>query len=220
MRASAGMRGMPSAAGRVAKASWTRFAADRPRGIAGGDRHRFIIMSRNDRALRDGRTVLASPRAALPVISNTLCAGTGRALAAASGGSGDCRGHGACRGSGTPRPDRLVRSSANVIDFPSRQSRSDSAGAGSVPASAKTKLGIFGQCEIATFSDGGCNCHSCGSVGVAGFCGVAGTTWTMRYPRAFSSRSIRGKAATVRAWMSCSSRMPLPLSSSRFIARS
>ena len=45
---------------------------------------------------------------------------------------------------------------------------------------ANTKFGILGQCEIATVSDGGCNCHCCGSVGVAGSSGVAGTTWTMR----------------------------------------
>src|SRR5712664_2536317 len=107
-----------------------------------------------------------------------LSAGTGRALAALSSGNGDCRGQGASRGGGTPRASRLARSkgSASVINCPSRQSKSDNAGAGSVSAPVKTKLGIFGQCEIATVSDGGCNCHCCGSVGVAGCPDVAGTT--------------------------------------------
>src|ERR1700687_2577548 len=110
-----------------------------------------------------------------------LCAGTGRAIAALSSASGDCRGQGACGDSGTPLANRLVRSdgSASVIDCPSRQSKSDSEGAGRVSAPVKTKLGIFGQCEIATVSDGGCNCHCWGSVGVTDSSDVAGTTWTM-----------------------------------------
>src|SRR5260370_41188433 len=105
-----------------------------------------------------------------------LCAGTGNAIAAPSSGRGDCRGQGASRGSGTPRARCLARSNGSVSgNRPSCQSKSDSAGAGSVPASVKTKFGILGQCEIATVSDGGCNCHCGGSVGVAGCPGGRGT---------------------------------------------
>jgi len=64
--------------------------------------------------------------------------------------------------------------------FSIMRSESDSHGAGSVSVSVKTKLGIFDQWEIATVSVAGCNCHCCGSVGVAASSGVAGTTWTMR----------------------------------------
>ena len=128
---------------------------------------------------RDARMATASQRAQALLDLEKALRRRGQGDGGFSRGSADCRGQGASRGSGTPCAGRLGRSSAKAIGRASRQSRSDSEGAGSVPASAKTKFGIFGQCEIATFSDGGCNRHCCGSVGVAGRSGVAGTTWTM-----------------------------------------
>src|SRR5436305_165987 len=98
--------------------------------------------------------------------------GTGRAIAALAAGCGASRGHGACCGKGTaPRERRCGRpnDSGNATSRPSYQS--DAGGAGSVAALAYVKLGIFGQCEIATFSETGCNCHCCGSVGVFGSSG-------------------------------------------------
>src|SRR6266850_1098625 len=114
--------------------------------------------------------------------SKMFCAGTGRTIAALPNSLGDSRGHGACGGSGIPCARRLGRSngSASRSSCPSCHPESCNEGAGSVPAPAKTNLGILGQCEIATVSEGGCNCHCGGSVGVFGCCPVAGTTWTMR----------------------------------------
>ena len=43
----------------------------------------------------------------------------------------------------------------------------------------------------------------------------AGTTWTTRYPRAFSSRSRAGTMAAVWSWVSWSRKMPRPRASMR-----
>src|SRR5437762_634339 len=79
---------------------------------------------------------------------------------------------------GVRTPCCLARSngSADSSKAPSGESKSDSAGAGIVGASAKAKLGIFGQCKAAIAADQGCVSHCSGSVGVAGRSGVAGTT--------------------------------------------
>ena len=104
-------------------------------------------------------------------ILNTFGAGTGKVFKALVCTESDGRGHSASGGRGTPRECRTpCRSSLSC------QSRWDSLGADSMPRSARTKFGILGQRAIATVSDGGCNCHCCGSVGVAGRSGVAGTT--------------------------------------------
>ena len=109
-------------------------------------------------------------------ILKRLAAGTGSAASVPAGGSVVCRGHSATGGRGTPRPRRAARTPRSVVC----QSRSDNAGTGSAAGPAEANFGTFGQREIATISDGGCNSHCCGSVGVAGRSGVAGTTWTMR----------------------------------------
>lgn len=107
-------------------------------------------------------------------ILKTLCAGVGSAASAPAFGSTVGCGHGVA--TRMPRARRGAMPPAMLL----RQPTSVNAGAESAALAAKANFGIFGQREVATISDAGRTCHCCGSVGVAGRSGVAGTTWTMR----------------------------------------
>ena len=152
-------------------------------------------------------------------ISKMFCAGTGSIRAAVSSGQIDCRGHGASRGNGTPRPagGALERLPAplSILPVPIRQRGSGQ------------RAGI-GKNEIRNFRPVR-DRHVFRRRMQLPLLRLGRRRRQIRRRRhhmddAIAARlqlcRIRGKAATVRAWMSCSSRMPLPLASIRLIARS
>jgi len=130
-----------------------------------------LVLAKTDTGRAVGN-VFAAARDRLP--------GAGNVAAVGSGGRDARRGHGASRGVGTPCSLARSNASGDSSKVPSGDSTSASAGAGNVAVSVKTKAGIFGQYKAATASGDGFVSHCSGSVGVAGCCGVAGTTWTMR----------------------------------------
>ena len=82
-----------------------------------------------------------------------------------------------------PRPHvrRARRAAARDLPAPYRANRDPPAQARAGPRSRYRRNSEFSaSAKSPPCSEAGCNCHCCGSVGVAGRSGVAGTTWTMR----------------------------------------